>query len=102
MSVSKTYPKGSYVWVSKCIKIIDKEHVYFTIQEDYKVLNTGKWIEVGKVKYNRRNFFSIKITEDSIEQEQLVNDSIWKIEIRKRKKSQKYIKDFIIIANFIL
>ena len=49
MSVSETYPNDSYVWVSHYIKILDKEHIFFFILEDWKVLNEGKQIEVGKV-----------------------------------------------------
>ena len=45
-----------------------------------KFLNTGKLIEVGKVIYNNGNYNKIKITEDRIEQKQLVNDIIWRIE----------------------
>ena len=39
--------------------------------------------------YSRRNYCKIKITEDSIEQEQLVNGSIRKIEKAALKKSQR-------------
>ena len=46
-------------------------------------------MEVEEVVHSRRNYCNIKITEDSIEQEQLVNDSIRKIEIVKLKKSQR-------------
>ena len=35
-TVSETYPNGSYIRVSNYIKIIDKEHVIFILQEDYK------------------------------------------------------------------
>ena len=37
--------------------------------------------------YSRRSYCKIKITEDSIEQKQLVNGSIWKIEKEALKKS---------------
>ena len=39
-----------------------------------KFLDKGKWIER---KY-RGNYCEIKISEDTIEQKQLVKDSIWK------------------------
>ena len=55
-----------------------------------------------KVNKQQKTFFSIKITEESIEQKQLVNDSIQKIEITKKRKIKDYINDFMIIANFIL
>ena len=35
-TVSETYPDGSYIRVSNYIKIIDKEHVFFILKEDYK------------------------------------------------------------------
>ena len=54
-----------------------------------KVLNTGKWIEIGKVIYSNRNYNKIKIAEDVIEQIQLVNDYIRKIEITALKKGQR-------------
>ena len=39
--------------------------------------------------YSRRNYCKIEITEDSIEQGQLVNSSIWKIEKAALNKNQK-------------
>ena len=54
-----------------------------------KTLIQVKWIVVGKVIYSRSNYKIIKITEDSIEHEQLENDSVRKIEITALKKSQK-------------
>ena len=39
--------------------------------------------------YSKLNYCNIKITEDNIEQEQLVNNSIWKIEKVALKKSQR-------------
>ena len=44
---------------------------------------------IGKVIYSRRNYCKIKLTEDSIEQEHLVNGCIWKIEKAALKKSQR-------------
>ena len=42
---------------------------------------------IGEVIHSRRNYCKIKLTEDSIEQKQLVNGSIWKIEKAALKKS---------------
>ena len=42
---------------------------------------------IGKIIYSRRNYCKKKITEDSIEQKQLVNVFISKIEITALKKS---------------
>ena len=44
----------------------------------------------------------MKITEDSNEQKQLVNDSIRNIEITALKKAKDNINYFMIIAYFIL
>ena len=52
--------------------------------------------------YIRRNYGNIKLTEGCIEQEQLVNDSIWNIEIAALKKSQRLYNDFMIVVYFIL
>ena len=52
-----------------------------------KVIDKLNWIEAGKGKYSIRNYCKKKITQDSIEQKHLVNDSIWEIEkvaIKKR------------------
>ena len=74
------YPDYCNVRVSNCIKIIDKEHFAFIFQDDCKSHKEINIIKVGKVVYtNIRNYCKIKITEDSIEQKQLVNCSIWKI-----------------------
>ena len=42
---------------------------------------------VGNKYTVEKYYFKIKITEDSIEQKQLVNGSIWKIEKAALKKS---------------
>ena len=47
---------------------------------------------IGKVIYSRRSYCKIKVTEDSIEQKQLVNGSISKIEKIALKKSQRWYK----------
>ena len=91
-TVSMTNPDGSNVRVSNYINIIDKQHVFFINQEYLKVLNKGKWIEVGKVIYNWRNYKNIKITEDNIQQKQVVNDFIQNIEIMALKKIQRLYK----------
>ena len=44
---------------------------------------------IGEVIYSTRNYNKIKITEDSIQQEQLGNDSILKIEKVALKKRQR-------------
>ena len=44
---------------------------------------------IGNVIYSRRNYWKIKIKEDSIKQKQLVNGSIWKVEKVVLKKSQR-------------
>ena len=69
---------------------------------DIKVFNMGKLIVNWKIICSIRNYCKIKITKNSIEQKQLVNDSIWKIEIIALKKIKENINDFMIIANFIL
>ena len=46
----------------------------------------GKLIVIGKVIYNWRNYCKIKITEDSIEQKQLV---IFYIEDRDNSSKEK-------------
>ena len=89
-----TNPDGSNARVSNYINIIDKQHVVFINQEDLKVLNKGKWIEVGKVIYNWGNYKNIKLTEVNIEQKQVVKDFIQKIEIMALKKSQRLYKWF--------
>ena len=57
---------------------------------------------IGKLIYSRRNYCKIKITEDNIEQKQLVNVFISKIEITALKKAKDDINNFMIIVNFIL
>ena len=52
--------------------------------------------------YSRRNYCKIEITGDSIEQGQLVNSSIWKIEKAALNKNQNNINYLMIIVNFIL
>ena len=89
-----TNPDVSNARVSNYINIINKQHVVFINQEDLKVLNKGKGIEVGKVIFNWRNYKSIKITEDNIEHKQVVNDFIQKIEIMALKKIQRLYKRF--------
>ena len=66
--VSLTYSDGSYIRISNYIKTIDKEYGFSLSKRITKVLNIGKWIKARKVIYSRRNYKSIKITEDNIEQ----------------------------------
>ena len=68
------------------LKLLEKACRFLSSKRITKFLNIWKWIEVGKLISNRRNYYKIKITEDSIEQKQLVNDSI--------RKSQRLYKWF--------
>ena len=50
-----------------------------------KSLIKEKWIDVGKVIYSRKNYCKIKITEESIQQKQLLDNYIQKIKITALK-----------------
>ena len=89
-TVSETYHDCSYIRASNYIKIIDKEHVRFHPPRGLqKSFIKKEWIVIGNVIYNKRNYCKIKITEDSIEQKQLVNGSIWKLVKAALKKSHR-------------
>ena len=74
------------------LKLLTKSMSFSPSKRIIKVLNKGKWIEVGEVIYNRRNYKSIKIKEDSIEQKLLENGFKLKIEKTALKKSQRLYK----------
>ena len=57
------------------VKFLQTASQFWSSKRIKKVLNTWNMIVIGKVIY-RRNYCKIKITEDSIEQKQLVNGSI--------------------------
>ena len=62
------------------LKLLTKSNLLSSSKTIAKVIKKANIIEVGKVVYtNIRNYCKIKITENSIEQKQLVNGSIWKI-----------------------
>ena len=81
----RDYPDCSCIRVSNCIKIVGKEYVVFIFQEDCK--SPSKWIEMERLM-QQKNYCKIKTTEDSIEQKQLVDDSIQKIQIIALKKAK--------------
>ena len=74
------------------LKLLTKSMSFSPSKIITKVLNKGKWIEVGEVIYSRRNYKSIKITEDSIEQKLLENGFKLKIEKTALKKNQRLYK----------
>ena len=84
------------------LKLFTKRILFSSSNRIAKVIKKTNMKEVGKVINKIRNYFKIKITEDSIEQKQFVNGSIWKIEKVALRKAKDNIKDFIIIAIFIL
>ena len=69
------------------LKILTKSILFSSSKRISKVIIKANIIEIGKVIYSIRNYCKIKITEDSIEQTQLVNGSIWRTEITTLKKS---------------
>ena len=69
------------------LKILAKSILFSSFKRIAKVIKKANIIEVGKVIYDIRNYCKIKITEDSIEQKQLVNGSIWKIKKVALKRS---------------
>ena len=69
------------------LKLLIKSILLSSSKRIAKVIKKANIIEIGKVIYNIRNYCKIKITEDSIEQKQLVNGSIWKIDKVALKKS---------------
>ena len=73
------------------LKLLTKKMSFSFYKRIYKVLNTGKMIVIGKVINSRRNYCNI-IIEENIEQKQLVNDSLQKIEIATLMKSQRLYK----------
>ena len=58
------------------LKLLTKRILFSSSKRIEKVIKKANIIEVGKVIYNIRNYCKIKITEDSIEQKQLVNGFI--------------------------
>ena len=69
------------------LKLLTNSILFSSSKRIAKVIKKANIIEIRKVIYNIRNFCKIKITEDNIEQKQLVNGSIWKIEKASLKKS---------------
>ena len=61
------------------LKLLTNSILFSSSKTIAKVIKKTNIIEVGKAIYNIRNYCQIKITEDSIEQKQLVSGSIWKI-----------------------
>ena len=62
------------------LKLFTKIILFSSSKRIAKVIKKTNIKEVGKEINNIRNYCKIKITEDSIEQKQFVNGSIWKIE----------------------
>ena len=56
----------------------------------------------GKVICSRINYCKIKITENNIEQERIVNDFKWNIEKQHERKNKDNVNDSMIIVNFII
>ena len=69
------------------LKLSTKDILFSSSKRIAKAIKKADIVEIGKVIYNIRNYCKIKITEDSIEQKQLVNGSIWKIKKVALKKS---------------
>ena len=74
------YPNNCNARVSNALKLLTKS-IFSSSKRIAKVIKKANIIEIEKVIYNIRNYCKIKITEDIIEQKQLVNGSIWKTEI---------------------
>ena len=64
------------------LKLLTKSFLFLSYKRIAKVIKKANIIEIGKVIYNIRNYCKIKIAEDTIEQKQSVNCSIWKAEIQ--------------------
>ena len=69
------------------LKLLTKSILFSSSKRIAKVIKKANIIEIGKLICNIRNYCKIKITEDSIEQKQLVNGYIWRTEITALKKS---------------
>ena len=82
------------------LKLLTKNMLFSSSKRNTKVLNTGKWIEVGKVVYSNRFYIKIEKTDGSTEQKKLAYDFIQKIEITALK-AKNNINGFMITANFI-
>ena len=76
------------------LKLLAKNMSFSSFKRIAKVLNTGRWIEVGKIIYSIINYCNIKIAEDSIEKKQFENDYMLKIKITALNKSQRLYKSF--------
>ena len=71
------------------LKLLTKSILFSSSKRISKVIKKAIIIEIKKVIYNIRNYCKIKITENSIDNKQLVNGSIWKIKKVALKKSQR-------------
>ena len=69
------------------LKLLTNSILFSSSKRMAKVIKKANIIKVEKVIYNIRNYCKIKITEDSIEQKQIVNGSIWKIKKVALKRS---------------
>ena len=87
---SETFQENSYVRVSIISKILDGGYIRFHqplgIQ---KRITKEKWVVVGKVIYNRRNYCKIDIIENQEGQKELDVESFWKIEKSALKISNR-------------
>ena len=81
---------NTLVRVSNFTKILDDEYVrFFQLIGLQKRIVKEKWWVVGKVIYNRRNYSKIVITENKEGQEEFKISSIWKIEKKALKISNR-------------
>ena len=87
---SETFQENSYVRVSNYTRILDGGYIRFHqplgIQ---KRIAKEKWVVVGKVIYNKRNYCKIKIIENQDWQKELDVGSFWKIEKSALKISNR-------------
>ena len=86
----ENFSENTFVRVSNFTKILDDEYVrFFQPIGLQKRIVKEKWWVVGKVIYNRRNYCKIVITENKEGQELFKIGSIWKIEKKALKISNR-------------
>ena len=78
------------MWVSNFTEALDDEYAcFFQSTGLQKRIVKEKWWVVGKVNYNRKNYFKIFITENKKGQEEFKISLIWKIEKKALKISKR-------------
>ena len=89
--LKEDYIEKCSVRISIFIKIVYNHQIYFNPLRGYmELIKKENWFGLGKVIKLRRNYCKVKVYENQSEFNILTKDSIWNIEKRALKRSNKF------------